>query len=382
MTAYQSRMKYGAGTPLDSRNRRIDADPDHLGFTDGIPGGVNRKAEVTGMIMLDADHLLKPISDGDPCGDALDYDLGFLELEMASQGKPAQQIGASATSEEEPPDWREVWRLGLDLAARSKDLRIGVLLTRSALSQSGFSGLRQGLDLLAAYIEDHWSGLHPRPDAEDGEDQTVRLNALANLLDPAGLMAEIRQVPLTASRQFGAFALRDWLETQRGQPGEVDPAVIERAFADTDPAMLDQASIDLEASLMAAMRLDAAVKQHVDIVDAVNFDPLTAVLRQSRQLVDSHRSSAAPAAAAADPAAPAAAAGSGEIRDRTDIVGMLDRICRWYRTNEPASPVPALLERAKRLVSKDFMALILELAPEGAAQFRSIAGLKADEPTT
>ncbi len=41
--------------------------------------------------------------------------------------------------------------------------------------------------------------------------------------------------------------------------------------------------------------------------------------------------------------------------------------------------MPALLERAKRLVSKDFMALLLELAPEGAAHYRSIAGLAADE---
>ena len=69
---------------------------------------------------------------------------------------------------------------------------------------------------------------------------------------------------------------------------------------------------------------------------------------------------------------------SNDIRDRNDIVGMLDRICRWYRANEPSSPVPPLLERAKRLVAKDFMALLLELAPEGAAQFRALAGLTAE----
>lgn len=328
--------------------------------------------------MLDADHLLQPVDGSDACGEALDYDLGFLELEMASQGKPGQQIG-DAVMAEEPPDWREVWRLGLDLAGRSKDLRIGVLLARSALNQSGFSGLRGGLELLAGYVEQFWPDLHPRPDAEDGDDQTVRLNTLANLCDPAGLMAEIRLVPLTGSRQFGNFTLRDCIEAQRTQPGEIDPATVERAFSDTDPGQLDRAGADLDAALAAAIRLDAGIKQRVDITEAVRFDPLIALLRQAKELVDAHRPSAAPAVSAPAEAAAPVSALSGEIRDRNDVIGSLDRICRWYRANEPASPVPALLERAKRLVSKDFMALLLELAPEGAAHYRSIAGLAADE---
>jgi len=328
--------------------------------------------------MLDADHLLQPVDGSDACGEALDYDLGFLELEMASQGKPGQQIG-DAVMAEEPPDWREVWRLGLDLAGRSKDLRIGVLLARSALNQSGFSGLRGGLELLAGYVEQFWPDLHPRPDAEDGDDQTVRLNTLANLCDPAGLMAEIRLVPLTASRQFGNFTLRDCIEAQRTQPGEIDPATVERAFSDTDPGQLDRGGADLDAALAAAIRLDAGIKERVDITEAVRFDPLIALLRQAKELVDAHRPSAAPAVSAPAEAATPVSALSGEIRDRNDVIGSLDRICRWYRANEPASPVPALLERAKRLVSKDFMALLLELAPEGAAHYRSIAGLAADE---
>ncbi|OWK25058.1 hypothetical protein AJ87_15070 [Rhizobium yanglingense] len=157
--------------------------------------------------MLDVDHLLKPVSDGNSCGDALDYALSFLELEMAAQGKSAQQMRDSVIAEE-APDWRQVGRLGLDLATRTKDLRVGVLLTRFALSQFGYLGLRQGLELLAASVELYWPELHPRPDAEDCGDQTVRLNALANPCDPSGLIDKTCQVHLTASRQFGTFTLR------------------------------------------------------------------------------------------------------------------------------------------------------------------------------
>ncbi|MGX9147719.1 type VI secretion system protein TssA [Mesorhizobium sp. 128a] len=325
--------------------------------------------------MLNVDQLSRPVSDGNACGDAVDYDLSFLELEMASQSKPAEQIGSSVISEQ-PPDWREVWRLGLDLAARTKDLRIGVLLTRSALSQFGFSGLRQGLELLAAYVELYWPQLHPRPDPEDDGDQTVRLNALANLCDPSALLAEIRQVPLTASRQFGTFTLRDWVEAQRSRPGQTDAATIGLAFANTDPDQLDHASAELEASLVAATHLDTSVKKHVD---SVGFDPLIALLRQNKDLVDLHRRAPHPTALPLTSVASADVPLPAEIRNRNDVIEMLGRISRWYQVNEPASPVPALVQRAKRLVSKDFMALLIELAPEGAAHYRSVAGLSADE---
>jgi type VI secretion system protein ImpA len=62
------------------------------------------------------------------------------------------------------------------------------------------------------------------------------------------------------------------------------------------------------------------------------------------------------------------------------VIGLLDRICQWYRTNEPSSPVPILLERAKQMVSRDFIELLMELAPDGAPQFRNVAGLRSPGP--
>ncbi|BCH19962.1 type VI secretion system protein TssA [Mesorhizobium sp. L-2-11] len=327
--------------------------------------------------MLDVDHLVKPVSDGNPCGDALDYDLSFLELEMAGQGKPARQMGDSVIAAE-APDWRQVWQLGLELATRTKDLRVGVLLTRSALSQFGYPGLRNGLELLAGYVESHWPELHPRPDVEDSGDPTVRLNALANLCDPSGLIAEVCQVPLTASRQFGAFTLRDWMETQRSQSSEIEAASIDLAFGDTDPDLLCQLGADLDASLTAAIGLDGLVNEHVDIIDAVRFEPLISVLRQGKDIVSRHFK-IPQSETVTQPLLPGAEVRNPEeIRGRNDVIRILDSICRWYQVNEPASPVPALLGRAKRLVSKDFMALLEELAPAGAAQYRSVAGMAAD----
>jgi type VI secretion system protein ImpA len=339
------------------------------------------------MAILDLDVYLKPISDAEPCGEALDYDLSFLELDMAARGKPAQELGSSVVAAE-PPNWNEVDRLAGELSSQTKDLRIAVLAARAALNLEGLTGFRRGLEALAIYIETYWEELHPRPDdEEEADDQTVRLNALANLCDPEGLLSELRRVPVAQSRVFGNFAFDVYQEAQRSAAGETpssgsDIINIESSFRDTPAELLETWSTELRGALEQITRIDKGVRTHVDAVQAVRFDPLSELLQQMLHVVDEHRPEAAEAGSEATgtegAAQPGARAPAGEIRDRNDIVSMLDRICRWYRVNEPASPVPALLERTKRLVAKDFMALLVELAPEGAAQFRALAGLTAE----
>ena len=46
---------------------------------------------------------------------------------------------------------------------------------------------------------------------------------------------------------------------------------------------------------------------------------------------------------------------------------------------EPSSPIPLLLERAKRLVSKDFLEVLADIAPDALATARTAAGLKDSE---
>lgn len=58
---------------------------------------------------------------------------------------------------------------------------------------------------------------------------------------------------------------------------------------------------------------------------------------------------------------------------------MLDKICDYFERYEPSSPVPFLLKRAKKLVTKDFMAILNDLAPGGAEQATLIFGLQGEE---
>jgi type VI secretion system protein ImpA len=66
------------------------------------------------------------------------------------------------------------------------------------------------------------------------------------------------------------------------------------------------------------------------------------------------------------------------INNRNDVIRALDLICDYYRLQEPSSPIPLLLRRAKLLVKKDFLEILQELAPDGLAQAQALRGSESD----
>src|SRR5262245_10354120 len=85
------------------------------------------------------------------------------------------------------------------------------------------------------------------------------------------------------------------------------------------------------------------------------------------------------AAAGSEGAAPAAGAtaAAGSIRTRADAVRELERVCDWLERNEPSNPAPLLIRRAQRLMNKNFLEIVRDLAPEGVNQVELIAGSQA-----
>jgi type VI secretion system protein ImpA len=90
---------------------------------------------------------------------------------------------------------------------------------------------------------------------------------------------------------------------------------------------------------------------------------------------------------AVHPAAePADAGGAGEagggvmavgaIKSRQDAIRALDAAAEFFRRNEPSSPVPLLVDRAKRLVAKDFLEVLADVAPEALPSARAAGGIR------
>ena len=64
------------------------------------------------------------------------------------------------------------------------------------------------------------------------------------------------------------------------------------------------------------------------------------------------------------------------------IIAALNRASAYFRTNEPSSPLPMLIDRARRLSEMGFMDILRDLAPDGLMPealklARSIAGNNA-----
>jgi type VI secretion system protein ImpA len=57
----------------------------------------------------------------------------------------------------------------------------------------------------------------------------------------------------------------------------------------------------------------------------------------------------------------------------------MEAVAEFFRQNEPSSPIPLLLDRAARLVSKNFLEVLADMAPDAVAQARAAGGLRKDE---
>ena len=67
------------------------------------------------------------------------------------------------------------------------------------------------------------------------------------------------------------------------------------------------------------------------------------------------------------------------IESREDVIRTLDQICAYYKRHEPSSPLPILINRAKRLVAKDFIDIIKNLMPDAVGQAEMLKGPMDEE---
>ena len=334
--------------------------------------------------------LLAAISATSPCGEDLEYDAEFLHLERAAQGQPERSMGDSILPAE-PPDWRSVQQQSLDLLARSKDLRITHFLLQSTLALEGLPGLATSLDLINGLLRDYWAELHPRLDADDDNDPTVRINALAGLAADSTI-GLLREAILTRSRTFGPVSVRAALNAaglQHFSGESLGSDHLAGALQDSDPEHLEAIRHALSSARSAAESIEKQVSEQVGSASGVDLSALKQPLRLALQVLGQHAPQTSeshadePAEAPANeagnaPVAPAATRISGEINSREDVLRSLDRLLAYYSRHEPSSPLPVLLNRAKNLVNADFAAIVRNLIPEGMSQFENLRGPESD----
>lgn len=342
---------------------------------------------------MDGSLLLASISENSPCGDDLEYDSEFLQLERDAQGRPERSMG-DVVQAAEPPDWRAIEQASSALLQRSKDLRITHFLVQSSLALEGLEGLAARLTLVSELLTRYWAELYPRLDADDDNDPTVRVNTLAGLTCETNL-ALLRNAVLLRSRVFGTVTLRAALNAAGLLPSADETLGADElhgALQDSDPELLAATRAAISAALEAAQAIERQVAEQVGSDRGVDLQPLRQPLKLALQVLGESAAANADSATAemhsesvADDTDSGTAVGvaaprsNGEIRNRDDVRRSLDRLLEYYARHEPSSPLPVLLNRARTLVDADFASIVRNLIPDGISQFENLRGPDADQ---
>jgi type VI secretion system protein ImpA len=345
-------------------------------------------------LAININDYLKDIDPDNVCGDDLQYDPAFIELEQAIKGKPEQQMGDTVT-EAEPPNWRDIKKQSEALLARTIDLRVLVCYLRALIALEGFSGLQDGLMLIRTLVENRWDSIHPQLDPDDDNDPTERINTLLSLCDHDTMLWPLQQTPLIESKSLGRFNFRQiniasGKSTATSNEKPVNQSTIDAAIQDSESEPLQQVFQAITASLDNINQLENLVTDYVGLNDAPSFADLRSFLKESKTFLAASLEKKGvsnevqvDAELSADDnnqledavvtTVPTKAI-SGTITNNQDVIKTLNLVCDYYRKYEPSSPVPMFIERAIRLVGKSFMDTLKDIAPAGIDEAKIILG--------
>ncbi len=346
---------------------------------------------------LDIANWLEPVAGDSPAGPNLEFDAEFNALDRAAQGKPEQQYGDTVIAAEEP-DWKDVQAQALALLERSRDLRVVGHLAVARLHLGGLPDYAEALNLARQLIETRWDEVHPQLDPEDDNDPTLRANALLQLAHPGLVLKYLRDLPLANSPRLGHYSWRDVAIAIGLVPSDAQDkpteTVVRSAFQDSNPERLAMLRQSVEAAAREARAICQAFDERAGSGNAPDFDELIKLLSQMAQFVQRYAiptegealpPEAAEPTAAAQPGMPVAPPGSQrpaaitaaaltEVTSRADAMRLLDLVTQYYQRNEPSSPLPMLLDRARRLADKNFLDILRDLAPDGLSQAQTVIG--------
>jgi len=280
-------------------------------------------------------------------------------------------------------DWRAVRDRSIEALRTSKDLRILAHLGSAVVRTEGLDRFAEVVGTASKWLETWWDRVFPRVD----DDAILRRNALNGFGDRMAIVDGVRRAPLLAHRQLGSLSIRD-VEIATGQmarpdgDGQADASQLNAMLTATPVEELQRVCHVLEDCTGSLKSIETIMRDRGGTQAAPDFATLTAPLLRTAVLIKTHVGTRMPAAESANAgngaaeSGPIVAGAPGVIRSREDAVRALDAVAAFFRASEPSSPVPLFIERAKRLVAKDFLSVLEDIAPDALAQAKAVGGVR------
>jgi type VI secretion system protein ImpA len=342
-----------------------------------------------------AQQLLQPLTAEQPCGQDLEDTpllASFDAYRLFGQSTPldaAPEPGETRVAKPiDSPEWAEIRDQALEALGKSKDLRLLVHLGTALLRTDGVPAFAETLKIASQWLASYWTQAYPLVDG----DGMLRRNVLNCFADQWAVLDALRRLPLVTSRKHGRVSLRD-IDIATGQAqaasGEarVDEAKINAAFEELSLAELQNLQRSAAEAVAALKSIVATMGDGAGPEAVPSFDALSGQLTRIDRVLRGQltaRQGGNGQAQLADSGAvqtPGSSVGVavGAIASRQDAVRALDAVAEFFRRNEPSSPIPLLVERAKRLVSKDFLEVLADVAPDALGQARAAGGIRQTE---
>ena len=352
--------------------------------------------------VIDLEALLTPIEGESPGGtnpreDTSATSLYYRIKDLRNAARTAER-GAIDLDAAKPEEWHSVAELANTLiATQAKDLESAAWLTEALLRVEGFTGLRDGFNLIQGLTEQFWGYLYPEAD-EDGLESKVAPIAGLNGSGTSGTLEQpIRMVPLVSSAN-GSYSLWHYeqaMDLERITDADRRQARIEAGAITLEKfneVVRDATPQDVVATLEVVEECRVALKSMSEALD-VAAGPDSPSIGTIRDLLERIAGSirhfgadkiAAVAAAAAAAAAEGiveeggAAGGPGEtaggrgvvridgFASREEALAALARIASFFRKTEPHSPISYTIDDAVRRARMSLPDLLMELTQEPA----------------
>jgi type VI secretion system protein ImpA len=259
------------------------------------------------------------------------------------------------------------------LRNRSKDLQVAAWYVEAMTKLQGFAGLAFGLKVLDGLITDFWEFAFPALDPEDLDERVGKVEWLNNQL-----VIVVKHIPMT-NKASGAYSWLKWDESRSVENlGLKEAQAKEKALAEgkLSGEAFDKAAVatglvfyeNLLAQIRDAGTTLALFEQHVDEKfghEAPSLKDLreavSACADLAQRIIAKLGGSAVPQTqkemgeetveapqSQQEPAPAARPMAVGAIRSRGDAINALREVARYFRANEPHSPVALLAERAAK----------------------------------
>ncbi|WP_407183696.1 ImpA family type VI secretion system protein [Bradyrhizobium centrosematis] len=429
--------------------------------------------------MLDVALLTQPISADDPCGPDLDAigDVEYLNFFAGAESLLPMSFfdvvnanGERGRFDPKAVDFAGQFAAAKPLLARTRDLRLNMLLAKFSILNRDIDGFLCCLKATNLLLNEQWEAVHPRD--EDG-DYALRAVTVESLDVFPTVINPLQFLPLIENRRHGTLNYRAYqvamgeIPAGAGDADGPDAATIERIVSETDldtlkatsarcsavaaeisgikqtwhekvnggpsvsldrvsglangmaawlaglvalrdPAAVVAASgesveaVEAQAPLATPGELASSAQASAALAAVTDYfarmepsNPALLLVRQAqemigksfievmRMLVPSHVESAAinigrdkvfdlPIERMAELAAPLSAGADSNDQDvvfsvenRAQALGLLAKVASFFRSAEPSSPIPFLLDRARELAQRDFLSLLDDVLPEG-----------------